>query len=264
MTTSDIPADQAWGKLADLEGEQREATMLQRYGDLEQLPARKRRTQMLAMARAEYGLSDEKLRAFTISKLRVWLRLDPMVARRIVASYDDAMQKMSTDQAMRRVALVQTLAREFSPEDQRALVSMVPGVFGGAVIGLPVAKIRQAPRSARQATQSMSFVQLYFSFEGRINRSTYWLKWVLPEILIYAFLFYVTFASLNVAPLVIGILILVWPHLAIEVKRWHDLNKSAWWILIWFIPIIGPFWALIELGLEEGTGGRNQFGPEPG
>ena len=29
------------------------------------------------------------------------------------------------------------------------------------------------------------------------------------------------------------------------VKRWHDRDKSGWWIMIGVIPIIGSFWVLI-------------------
>ena len=265
MTTSENPADEAWGKLAELGDDDMQVAMAKRYGELADLISENgRRWQVLGMIRAEYGLSDEKLRAFTISKLRAWLTLDPVMARRIAGSYNAAMLQMSADQAMKRVALAQTVAREFSPKDQQALVALVPDVFGGAAIGLPVAKTQRTTRSARQATQSMSFGQLYFSFEGRINRSTLWLKFVLPVILIYTFVIFVVFASGNVVLLVICNLILIWPSLAIAAKRWHDINKSAWWILITFIPIIGPLWAFIELGLEEGTPGKNRFGPEPG
>ena len=62
--------------------------------------------------------------------------------------------------------------------------------------------------------------------------------------------------------LVFGVLI-TWVSLALQSKRWHDLNKSAWWILIILIPIVGPLWALIELGFLKGAPGRNRFGENP-
>jgi uncharacterized membrane protein YhaH (DUF805 family) len=57
--------------------------------------------------------------------------------------------------------------------------------------------------------------------------------------------------------------VLIWPALALQVKRWHDRDKSGWWVLIAFIPIIGAFWVLIECGFLDGTPGPNRFGPSP-
>ena len=110
----------------------------------------------------------------------------------------------------------------------------------------------------------MRFGQLYFSFEGRISRSTYWLKGYLPLIAI-AFVFSIMDAivPLGAILVLIGLLIIAWAWLAISAKRWHDRDKSAWWMLIVFIPIIGEIWALVELGFLKGTDGENRFGLDP-
>lgn len=52
-------------------------------------------------------------------------------------------------------------------------------------------------------------------------------------------------------------------RVAINVKRWHDLNKSGWWQLIELIPIIGSIWTVVKLGFLKGTDGPNRFGPDP-
>jgi len=61
----------------------------------------------------------------------------------------------------------------------------------------------------------------------------------------------------------IGSLIFLWPTLAVQAKRWHDRDKSAWWLLINLIPVVGAFWTLIENGFLEGTPGPNRFGFDP-
>ncbi len=61
---------------------------------------------------------------------------------------------------------------------------------------------------------------------------------------------------------VIG-LIALWPSLAVAAKRWHDRDKSGWWVLISFIPILGFVWTFIECGCMKGTEGDNRFGPDP-
>lgn len=58
-------------------------------------------------------------------------------------------------------------------------------------------------------------------------------------------------------------LILAWTHLAVFVKRWHDRDKSGWWVLINLIPVIGWLWTLIECGFLDGTPGSNKYGPSP-
>ena len=49
-----------------------------------------------------------------------------------------------------------------------------------------------------------------------------------------------------------------------QVKRWHDRDKGAIWLLVNFIPYVGPLWVFVELGFLAGTPGGNRFGPGPG
>jgi uncharacterized membrane protein YhaH (DUF805 family) len=58
-------------------------------------------------------------------------------------------------------------------------------------------------------------------------------------------------------------LLLLWPAVATAAKRWHDRDKSAAWVLIVLIPVVGWIWALIENGLLRGTAGPNRFGEDP-
>jgi uncharacterized membrane protein YhaH (DUF805 family) len=56
---------------------------------------------------------------------------------------------------------------------------------------------------------------------------------------------------------------MAWPSVAVLAKRWHDLGKSALWVLIMLIPIVGPIWTLYETGFLPGTPGTNEYGPGP-
>jgi uncharacterized membrane protein YhaH (DUF805 family) len=51
------------------------------------------------------------------------------------------------------------------------------------------------------------------------------------------------------------------PIIIVYIKRFHDRDKSGWWVLIGLIPVIGAIWLLIELGFLKGTPGPNRFGP---
>lgn len=61
----------------------------------------------------------------------------------------------------------------------------------------------------------------------------------------------------------ICVLLLIWFQTCMEVKRWHDRDKSGWWVWIALIPVIGSFWVLIECGFRRGTEGPNRFGAQP-
>ena len=109
---------------------------------------------------------------------------------------------------------------------------------------------------------------ILFSFNGRIPRRTYWGASILTTLAFYAGIFaVVSLFGEDSEPSALIMLMLyipyIWASLAIAVKRWHDRDKSGWWILIGMIPVIGPIWQFIETGCLRGTVGRNQYGPDP-
>ena len=57
-------------------------------------------------------------------------------------------------------------------------------------------------------------------------------------------------------------LALLLPSLAVTARRLHDTDRSAWWILIALIPLIGAIVLLVFL-VQDGTPGPNRFGPSP-
>lgn len=70
-------------------------------------------------------------------------------------------------------------------------------------------------------------------------------------------------------PELLGLLLLVlWLPLIIvgifiQVRRWHDINASGWWMLINAIPYLGSAAAIIVCGFIPGTRGPNRFGSDP-
>ncbi len=105
-----------------------------------------------------------------------------------------------------------------------------------------------------------------FSLRGRISRRPYWMfiLTVTAGAAVLGFFKGVTFnfTKINDAQ-IIYFLFMAWPSVAVLAKRWHDLSKSALWVLIILIPIIGPIWTLYETGFIPGVPGPNEFGPGP-
>ena len=104
--------------------------------------------------------------------------------------------------------------------------------------------------------------QFLLSHEGRINRQPYWTYVV------------VVIAASIVVGIVAGILhlqilsslfglVLIYPGVIVQIKRWHDRDKSGWWCLINLIPVIGWIWSIVECGFLTGTSGANRFGADP-
>jgi uncharacterized membrane protein YhaH (DUF805 family) len=141
----------------------------------------------------------------------------------------------------------------------------------------------------------MSWGQFLFSFNGRINRAKYWLYVVgaFATITVIAlFLIGITVLSpmLMMVPSAVAAVIylaLLYAGLAVGAKRLHDRNKSAWWLLAFYLApallsgvagvpdslglklIVGfasmalGIWGFVELGYMSGTVGPNEYGPDP-
>ena len=111
----------------------------------------------------------------------------------------------------------------------------------------------------------MDIIWLLFSFKGRINRQPYWAFMFAYFAVLLLPVFFTFDAGDETANNYVDIvsILLIWPVLAIQAKRWHDRDKSAWWILINLVPVIGGIWALIENGFLPGTESENRFGENP-
>lgn len=95
--------------------------------------------------------------------------------------------------------------------------------------------------------QSFDWQKLLFSFEGRTRRSHFWIGWLI---------------CLGVGvvagwiPLLGGLisLLLIWPNLAITVKRLHDMGKTGWFAAIpWVVNIVGFCFAFASIGITAIT-----------
>lgn len=112
---------------------------------------------------------------------------------------------------------------------------------------------------------NIDWQDLLFQFDGRINRAKYWLGFLIVAVagVIVAGIAAAVNSNAFWGLAGLALLALLWPSIAIEIKRWHDRDKSGWWWLIRLVPFIGGLWVLIECGFLEGTQGPNQYGPDP-
>jgi uncharacterized membrane protein YhaH (DUF805 family) len=91
----------------------------------------------------------------------------------------------------------------------------------------------------------------YAAFDGRASRSEYW-WWFL-------FVFLVSLATGMVSQTLSGLfsLAVLLPGLAVGARRLHDTDRSAWFLLLGLIPIIG--WIVLIVWLIQGRKEPNRF-----
>jgi uncharacterized membrane protein YhaH (DUF805 family) len=105
----------------------------------------------------------------------------------------------------------------------------------------------------------------YIVFEGRACRSAYWF-WALFVILASIatrILDQVLFAGgdVGILSLLFGLATFL-PGLAVGIRRLHDIDKSGWWFLLVFIPLVGVIIILVWAA-TKGTEASNRFGSDP-
>lgn len=133
----------------------------------------------------------------------------------------------------------------------------------------------------------MDWGWLFFSFSGRVNRAKYWGTSLLLFLIMAIPLIVAVNTDSNAAWILLIVVFLgvLYSGLAVAAKRLHDRDKSAWWLLLFYIApgLVQSFgdaadgagfifylisfgislWAFIELGCLRGTVGPNRFGPDP-
>lgn len=108
----------------------------------------------------------------------------------------------------------------------------------------------------------------YATFSGRARRAEYW--W-------FVLFYLVALVALTVVDralgfwsadagmgLLTGLFILgtLLPYLAVTTRRLHDRDKSGWWQLLNFVPLIGPLVLLVWM-VRAGDTGSNRYGADP-
>ena len=101
----------------------------------------------------------------------------------------------------------------------------------------------------------------YAAFSGRARRSEFW--WFYLAVLLLAFVA----GGTDAAVVLSGILVLVislalaLPLLAVSARRLHDTGRSAWWLLLSFVPFVGI--ALLVFWCMDSTPEANSHGSSP-
>lgn len=109
----------------------------------------------------------------------------------------------------------------------------------------------------------ISVLKQYAVFSGRARRTEYWM-FVLCNVIVMLLLSMVDKLIGGDKELISSIysLAVLLPSLAVAARRLHDTDRSAWWLLLGLIPIIGTL-VLIYFMVCNGQQGPNRFGDDP-
>jgi uncharacterized membrane protein YhaH (DUF805 family) len=124
-----------------------------------------------------------------------------------------------------------------------------------------------------EGEQTMEWMLLplkrYADFSGRSRRKEYWM--FVLGIFIAAILLSIIESAMGMAGMIGGaygpltaifFLAILVPSIAVQVRRFHDQDKSGWFVLLALIPLLGSIAVFIFMCLD-GTRGPNRFGPDP-
>ena len=114
----------------------------------------------------------------------------------------------------------------------------------------------------------LQVLKKYAVFSGRARRKEYWFFFlfnIIASIVLTVIDVTVgSFSATSGVGLLSGIygLAVIIPSIAVGVRRLHDIDRTGWWLLIAFVPLIGVI-VLLVFALLPGTAGDNQYGPDP-
>jgi uncharacterized membrane protein YhaH (DUF805 family) len=102
----------------------------------------------------------------------------------------------------------------------------------------------------------------YVGFQGRARRKEYWMFFLFSLIVSIVLAILEGIASIPSVLSGLYSLAILLPSLAVTVRRLHDTGRSAWWLLIGLIPLIGAI-ILLVFACQDSQENENQYGPNP-
>lgn len=111
-----------------------------------------------------------------------------------------------------------------------------------------------------------SAFERYFDVSGRASRTEHasFLVFCVTGAMVLTLVDALLFGtSLGLPPLtlIFGVITLA-PFVTVMFRRLHDTNRNGWWLVAFFVPIVG-WLALLFLFSRPGTTGANAYGLQP-
>lgn len=145
-------------------------------------------------------------------------------------------------------------ARHSRARSRKIFTFDLANVFAGPIIRASFDSL-----TIRGSDMACNRIRVLFSPSGRAPRLHWWASRLLLLPLLPGP--YEDLLSELGLPFLFCVLVFAYVAIVIEIKRWHDINYSGWWVLIHFVPIIGSLIAIFLCGFRAGDAGINLYGP---
>ena len=110
----------------------------------------------------------------------------------------------------------------------------------------------------------LSVLKNYVDFDGRARRSEYWYFTLFNlAVCVVLALFDILVSKIVGFQFLRAIysLAVLLPALGVSVRRLHDTNRSGWWLLLAFVPLVN--FALIWFLAQDSEPSTNRYGMNP-
>lgn len=118
-----------WAKMTQLSEEERIAEMSERFIAIHSLSPDKRVTELETFIRGMDSLPGADMAELSKSKLKAWLSMDKSMAKQAAEEFQEAMDTMPGNIAMKHATMDQTVSLHFSHDEVTLLAEMDPKVF---------------------------------------------------------------------------------------------------------------------------------------
>jgi uncharacterized membrane protein YhaH (DUF805 family) len=114
----------------------------------------------------------------------------------------------------------------------------------------------------------LAVLKKYAVLSGRARRTEYWMFALFTTLIAFGLIILDTTTGVANKSAGFGVLTALYmlatfiPGFAVSVRRLHDIGRSAWWLLIGIVPLIGGL-VLLIFTVMDGERGENRYGPNP-
>jgi uncharacterized membrane protein YhaH (DUF805 family) len=91
----------------------------------------------------------------------------------------------------------------------------------------------------------------YAKFSGRSSRKAFWMFFLMNSLVTLFFVVLEISFQMTWKIEAIYSLLIFLPILSLTVRRLHDTNRSAWWLLVVLLPVIGMVILLVLLAMPS-------------
>ncbi len=102
-----------------------------------------------------------------------------------------------------------------------------------------------------------SYFKNYINIDGCTSKGEFWCVFIPNTIISLLLQLAARFVSDAQSLYIVFGLVTFVPNITLGVRRLHDINKSGWWYLLYFVPVIGQLIVLVWFLKDSSNSSQN-------